>query len=239
MGVCIEKVIDIVKQIRETVVALDYQYVNYWENHSRFKALYRLLDGVSQTVGIHRQSTPKDVLLERPRDADDTPYVVILEEVDQLEDKSLLYDLYRIPHLTMVLIVNEEKGLFATMDEHLHSRLTDCERIHFGSYHEDELIAILRDCVRWGLTDDAIDTPELELIAANAGGDTRVAIGILRRAARKAKDIPGNGITPDIIQTMTPEARSEIKQKTVGRLTAHQQILYNIITLLAVLREGR
>ena len=29
---------------------------------------------------------------------------------------------------------------------------------------------------------------------------------------------------------MTPEANSEIKQQTVDRLTAHQQILYNIIT---------
>lgn len=68
------------------------------------KALHRLLDGIDSTVDVHRQSTPKDVLLERLRENDDTPYVVILDEVDQLEDKSLLYDLYRIPHLTMILI---------------------------------------------------------------------------------------------------------------------------------------
>lgn len=220
----------LVEQLRESVVDLNHQYVNCWEDHSRFKTLYRLLDGIGQTVDVHRQSTPKDVLLERLREGDDTPYVAILDEVDQLEDKSLLYDLYRIPHLTMILIANDEKGLFAAMDERLNSRLTDCERIHFRSYHENELIAILRDRVRWGLTDDAIETSELELIAANASGDARVAIGILRRAARKAKDAPGNGITPDIIQTVIPEAKSEIKQKTVDRLTAHQQILYNIIT---------
>lgn len=225
---CIAKFL--VEQLREAVVGLNYQYVNCWENHSRFKALYRLLDGVSQTVDIHRQSTPKDVLLERLRDTDDTPYVVILDEADQLEDKSLLYDLYRIPHLTMILIANNEEGLFTAMDERLHSRLTDCERIHFDAYHESELIAILRDRARWGLTDNVINTSGLELIAANAAGDARIAIGILRRAARKAKEDPGDGITPNIIQTVTPEAKSEIKQKTVDRLTAHQQILYNIIT---------
>ncbi|WP_433629603.1 Cdc6/Cdc18 family protein [Halomicrococcus sp. NG-SE-24] len=225
---CIAKFL--VEQLREAVVSLNYQYVNCWEDHSRFKALYRLLDGVSQTVDIHRQSTPKDVLLERLRDAGDTPYVVILDEVDQLEDKSLLYDLYRIPHLTMILIANNEEGLFTSMDERLNSRLTDCERIHFGSYHEEELIAILRDRVRWGLTDDVIDTAGLELIAANAGGDARVAIGILRRAARKARGAPVDGITPEIIRKVTPEAKSEIKQKTVDRLTAHQKTLYDIIT---------
>jgi len=130
----------------------------------------------------------------------------------------------------MILIANNEEGLFTSMDERLNSRLTDCERIHFGPYHEDALIAILRDRVRWGLTENVIDTSELELIAANGGGDARVAIGILRRAARKARDDPAEGITPSIIQTVTPEAKSEIKQKTVDRLTSHQQILYNIIT---------
>nr|WP_281273042.1 AAA family ATPase [Halalkalicoccus subterraneus] len=55
----------LVEQLRENVVELNHQYVNCWEDHSRFKTLYRLLDGINQTVDIHRQSTPKDVLLER------------------------------------------------------------------------------------------------------------------------------------------------------------------------------
>jgi len=220
----------LVEQLREEVVNLNHQYVNCWEDHSRFKTLYRLLDGIGRTVDVHRQSTPKDVLLERLKERDDSPYVVILDEVDQLEDKLLLYDLYRIPHLTMILICNDEDGLFASMDERLNSRLTDCERIRFRSYHEMELVAILSDRVRWGLTDGSIDTSCLELIAANAGGDARVAIGILRRAARKAKESPVDEITADIIQEETPEAKSEIKQRTVDRLTTHQKILYDIIT---------
>ena len=153
------------------------------------KTLYRLLDGIDQTIDVHRQSTLKDVLFERLRDSGDTSYVVILDEVDQLEDKSLLYDLYRIPHLTMILISNDEDDLFASTDDRLRSRLTDCERIHFRPCHESELVAILRDRVRWGLTEDIIDTSRLELIAADAGGDARVAIGILRRAARKARGL--------------------------------------------------
>jgi Cdc6-like AAA superfamily ATPase len=81
----------------------------------------------------------------------------------------------------MILIANNEEGLFTVVDERLNSRLSDCERIHFSPHYEDELIAILRDRVRWGLTDDVIDTPGLELITANVGGDARIAIGILRR----------------------------------------------------------
>jgi orc1/cdc6 family replication initiation protein len=218
----------LVEQLRGEVVALNYQYVNCWEDHSRFQALHRLLDGIGKTVDIHRQSTPTDVLLDRLRNADDTPYVVILDEVDQLEDKSLLYDLYRIPHLTMILIANDEEDLFASIDQRLNSRLTDCERIQFDPYHENELSAILQDRVRWGLNDDVIDDSHLRLIAANAGGDARVAIGILRRTARTARG--SDRITSDIIEKVTPEAKSEIKQQTVDRLTAHQELLYDIIT---------
>lgn len=220
----------LIEELREAVVDLNYQYVNCWEDHSRFKALYRLLDGINRTVDIHRQSTPKDVLLDRLRDSGDTPYVAILDEVDQLEDKALLYDLYRIPHLTLIFIANNEEGLFATLDDRLNSRLTDCERIHFRSYHESELLAILQDRVHWGLRDDAIDTSEIELIAANAGGDARVAIGILRRAARIARDSQADTITPDSVRKAIPEAKTEIRQQTVDRLTTHQKVLYDIVS---------
>ena len=219
----------LIEQLREAVVDLNHQYVNCWEDHSRFKTLYRLLDGINQTVDIHRQSTPKDVLIERLRNTDNTPYVVVLDEVDQLEDKSLLYDLYRIQHLTMILISNTEEELFASLDDRLNSRLTNCTRIQFRAYHETELISILQDRVRWGLKDDMIDTSHLELIAANAAGDARVAIGILRQAARKVQAESTDRITADVIRNVTPEAKSEIKQKTVDRLTPHQEILYEII----------
>ncbi|MDZ5811536.1 Cdc6/Cdc18 family protein [Halorubrum sp. AD140] len=219
----------LVEQLRESVVDLDYQYVNCWEDHSRFKTLYRMLDGIAPTVDIHRQSTPKDVLLERLRTAADTPYVVILDEVDQLEDKSLLYDLYRIRNLTMVLIANNENDLFGPLDDRLHSRLTDCTRIHFQPYREEELVTILRDRVRWGLDNDRIDVSHLELIAVNAVGDARVAIGILRRAAHAVHSGHSDEITADVIRKVTPEAKTEIKQQTIDRLTPHQEILYNII----------
>lgn len=220
----------LVEQLREAVVDLNSQYVNCWEDHNRFKTLYRLIDGISQTATIHRQSTPTDTLLERLRDYDGPPYVVILDEVDQLEDKDLLYDLYRIRNLTMVLIANNEQDFFTGLGERLNSRLTNCIRIHFRAYHDDELVSILRDRVEWGLEPGVIDTSELELIAANAAGDARVAIGILRRAARNTSDSRAESLTPAVIRKVTPEAKSEIKQKTIDRLTLHQEILFTIIT---------
>ncbi len=219
-----------VERLRENVVDLNHQYVNCWEDYSRFKTLYTLLDGINQTVDIHRQSTPRDLLLDRLRDYDGPPYVVILDEADQLEDKTLLYDLYRIPEFTMILIANNEEGVFAGVDNRINSRLANATRIHFRQYHHEELVAILQDRVRWGLEPDVISTDGLTLIANNAVGDARVAIGILRQAARAAKANQLNDIPDEVIRNVTPEAKSEIRQKTADRLTAHQEVLYDIVT---------
>jgi orc1/cdc6 family replication initiation protein len=219
-----------VERLRENVVDLNYQYVNCWEDYSAFKTLYALLDGINQTLDIHRQSTPKDVLLDRLRDYDGPPYVVILDEVDQLENKGLLYDLYRIPNITMILIANSEEGLFASVDDRLNSRLTDATHIRFKQYTNDELITILKDRVRWGLADNVLDEERLQTIAVHASGDARVAIGILRKAARTAREDGLDEIPGDVIRKVVPEARSEIQQKTINRLTPDQQTLYSIIT---------
>jgi len=211
------------------VVDLNYQYVNCWEDHTRFKTLYRLLDGIDNTFDIHRQSTPKDELLNRLREYDGPPYVVILDEVDQLQDKSLLYDLYRMPDVTMVLIANREEDVFSTLGGRLNSRLESCARIRFGQYDIRELVTILEDRARWGIEPDAVSNQELELIADYAAGDARVAIGIFRNAARVARQSGDDQITVEVIDRVVSETKSEIRQKTTDKLTAHQQILYDTI----------
>lgn len=218
-----------VEQLREEVVDLNTQYVNCWEDYSRFKTLYRILDGINKTLDVHRQSTPKDELLERLKEYDGPPYVVILDEVDQLQDKSLLYDLYRLPNLTMILIANREEDVFSTLDERLNSRLQGCARIQFGQYTLSQLVTILEDRVQWGLEPGVIDDEQLKTIADFAAGDARIAISVLRNATRIARQEGQEKITDDAIQTAVPEAKSEIRQKTTDKLTEHQTAIYEII----------
>ena len=217
-------------KLRETVLDLRYQYVNCWEDHTRFQTLYRLLEGINQTFDIHRQSTPKDQLLERLRSYDESPYVAILDEVDQLDDKKLLYDLNRIHGLELILIANQEEELYSQLDERLTSRLRTASRIHFDRYGVEELVSILEDRVRWGLQEGVISSPQLEMIADTAAGDARTAIGILRVAARRATSDELETVPTDLIQDAVSEAKSEIRQKNIEKLTIDQRILYEIIT---------
>ena len=226
-----------IDRLRENVVALDHQYINCWEDHTRFKTLYRLLEGIDRAYDIHRQSTPRDEMLARLRDHDE-PYVVILDEADQLEEKSLLYQLYRIPNLTMVLIANRQEDVFSELGSRLNSRLQACARIKFGRYSIDQLVTILEDRVRWGVNPSAINDEQLELIADHAAGDARAAIGIFRHAAKVAQREGHDRITASVIDGVVSEAKSEIRQKTTEKLTEHQQALYDIITNTGEITPG-
>jgi Cdc6-like AAA superfamily ATPase len=67
------------------------------------------------------------------------------------------------------------------------------------------------------------------LIADAAAGDARTAIGILRNAARTAHRDRYTEISEAVIEAAIPEAKSEIQNKSLSKLTDHQHTLYEII----------
>jgi len=219
----------VVDRLRTEVVDLSTKYVNCWEDYTRFKTLYRILEGIDCALNVHRQSTPRDELLDRLRDAITNPYVVVLDEVDQLEEMEVLYDIYRTPGLSVVLIANREEALFSELGERLVSRLHTAMRIHFDRYGTDELVGILEDRTRWGLSKNCVNREQLTRMAEAAAGDARIAIGILRAAAREADRKGLDSLTDDLIGDAIPEAKSEIRQKHVQKLTEHQRVLYDIV----------
>ena len=223
---CIANVVT--DRLHDTVPDLDVQYVNCWENYTRFKTLYRLLEGLDQTYDIHRQSTPNDELVERLREHSDA-YVVILDEVDQLRETSVLYELQRTPGVTLVLIANRVDDLFDPLDDRLASRLRTATRIHFDRYTVDELVAILADRVHWGLREAAVTDAQLAEIADAAAGDARVALEVIRLAARQSEREGAEEVSDAVIVDAVPEAKAEVRQRSVETLTDDQRVVYDII----------
>lgn len=200
-----------VKELHQENLDVDRVYVNCWEDHTRFQALYAILDELERTVDIHRQSTPRDVLLNRLRDHDESPCVVIFDEVDQLEDKGILYEINKQQQFSLVTIVNQEEELLAGLDERLASRLRGSERIRFSRYSVDQLVDILRERAKRALIPDAIQESELGRIADAAGGDARLTITTLRIAARHVEQVAS-------LQTSS-RARSSRPDRNSGRRT--------------------
>lgn len=156
--------------------------------------------------------------------------MVILEEVDQLEQPDTLYDLARTRGLTLVLIANHENRFYNRLDGRLASRLRSANSVRFDAYGDDTLVSILEDRMRWGLHDDAVTAEQLEQIADVAAGDARVAIKTLQAAARQARHQQTDRITDEMVEAALPEAKIEVRKKSLDRLNEHQQTLYEIIT---------
>jgi orc1/cdc6 family replication initiation protein len=225
-------------RLQQQLVDLNVQYVNCWEDYTRFKTLYRILEGIDQSYDIHRQSTPRDELVERLREYDGYPYVVILDEVDQLEDTRVLYELYRVSGLSLVMIANREEELFAHLDSRVGSRLRNRVSIKFDRYRNHELVSILEDRVKWGLEPGSVSSDQLEQIAEAACGDARVGLGILRNAAKAAQEERVDEVSSEGVQSVIPEAKSEIERNVVERLNEDQRVLYDVITKHRTISPG-
>jgi orc1/cdc6 family replication initiation protein len=224
---CISKFVT--ERLREEVLDVEAIYVNCWRNYTRFRTLYQILDDLGATIDIHRQSTPHDELVDRLQQHDGPRTVVILDEVDQLEDPSVIYDLHSLPQFAIICIANKEEELFNRVDDRLVSRLRSSEHVRMDKYHDEQLYDILSARAKWGLDEDVITDDQLYRIADAAAGDARLAIGILRTAAGKADRENLERITDDILLDAAEDARAQIKQKSLDSLTPHQRVVYDIV----------
>ncbi|SFS68317.1 orc1/cdc6 family replication initiation protein [Halostagnicola kamekurae] len=226
-----------VDQLREQLPSVRTAYVNCWQEYTRFRVLYSVLEAVDRAFDVHR-STPKDELFRRLSDANDQPIVAILDEVDQLEETEVLYDLHRLPHVSLVLIANREEELFASFDDRVRSRLRAGTRVQFDRYGTDELVAILEERAVQGLEPGVVDERHLRTIADAAAGDARVGIGILRSAVRRAERRGLESVTDDVLEASIPDARTAIRRKTVEQLIEHQRVLYDLIAEAGEIEPG-
>ena len=214
-------------RLQEQVLDVRTAHVDCWLHTGDFRVLYELLESIGTTYDIHR-STPRDELLDR-LEAVDRPFLIVLDEADQLENPGLLRRLYAVPQVTMILATNRERALLDPLDQRLQSRLRSSEHVAFDSYSRAELVAILERRAGRGLADGAVTTGQLDRMAEAAGGNARDAIGILRSAARRAERDDAGRIRDADIEEAIPAARRTLRQKSLDRLSQHQLAVYEVL----------
>lgn len=216
-------------QLHEQSPDIDTQYVNCWQNYSRYRVSTELLAGLGVDLTVNRHSTAKDEYPHLIEDTLDGPYVVILDEVDQLQESEVLYDLHRLSQVTMILIANRETELFYNLDERVASRLKGAVRLEMNKYSVDELVEILHARVRRGLAPESIGTEQLRVISDIAAGDARVGLSILRAAAKYAESDGRDTITESVIEQVVPDAREVLRKKNIEKLNGHQVTLFELL----------
>jgi cell division control protein 6 len=218
-------VVDKLKEHDSSVIS---GYVNCWRHSSRFEIYYNLLQDMGERM-ISRTGTPTDELIEKfEKKLRTRSVVVILDEVDQIEDEKVLYDMARYTRTGVIMAGNQE-NVFYDLDGRIRSSLSSRKNVRFREYETTELMDILEDRRRWGLREDAVGDAELRRIAARANGDARVAINSLRIAAESAEEEAREKIISEDVEDAVPEARELDQTESLERLNKDQEILYGII----------
>jgi len=216
-----------VRDLRQEVLDVPVSYVNCWKDYTRVAVLERAVrDMVGVTVG---RNAPTRELIDTLQSELDSPCVLILDEVDQLRETGVLYDLHTVRGLSWIAIANREVDLLANLDDRVRSRVGVGYRVNFDRYDAATVTEILHRRTRSGLVAGAASRDVLEKIAELSEGDARTAIIALRAAATKAASEGLSSIPTRVVGDSLAEAKAEVRQKNISKLNSHQHAIYQIL----------
>ena len=169
-------------------------YINCWQYNTSFAVLSEI--GIAMGAFISRRGWAKDEIFSRivqKMENDKLNLIIVLDEIDQLikNDQSVLYDLLRIESYTTqkigLIFISNDKYAFRNVDERIKSSL-NLEEIEFKPYSFLEMKDIVEQRMKEAFT--AYEEGVSALVAAKAveRGDVRVALQILLKAGRIAKE---------------------------------------------------
>jgi|Deesub1362A_J573_1020465.scaffolds.fasta_scaffold00028_147 orc1/cdc6 family replication initiation protein len=202
-------------------------YINCWKNTTTHSILCELVANFGRFV--HRREPVKELMLRfegELRENRNRIVIIAFDEVDQLKDDRILYDLLR-NGCGVICIANDEHALI-DVDSRIKSSL-QLERIEFPAYKEKEMYDILSDRAKLAFMPDSIEKKQIELAAKYSNGDARVGLEILRRAALLAEDECKKKIEDEHIERAWEQARFLRKDRMLEKLNDHEKILYRLV----------
>jgi len=218
-------------------------FINTWDYNTAPALLTKIV--VELGYPIPRRGLSKDEIVEKLIEVlkrKNKSIIIGLDEIDQLvkKDDSALYDLLRINQYVttpvgLVMISNYD-DIFATVEPRIKSSL-DTKEIKFKGYSLQEMKNILKkrckDAFRLGVVQEGV----ILLCAnhaVNRGGDVRVGMECLRKAAKICEEQGGDKLLVEHVKKILPEVKSVKVQIMQDRL---EGIDKNIVELLKNKKE--
>jgi orc1/cdc6 family replication initiation protein len=204
-------------------------YINCWKTATRFNILYEISQHTGLGASVHRKGTPVDEIISAlEKTLKEKPCIVILDEVDQIEEDKVLYDLLSIPGIVLIMISNNPHAFHRT-DPRVLSRLTSMDNVEFPTYTPEEISSILSDRVEWGLFPGVIKPQQIQRIARSSSGDARKALEILRLSGEQS-DKQGLSSIPDpIINSLLSKQVETKSEHRKSILNPHQKLILDIL----------
>lgn len=203
-------------------------YINCFK-HDTF---YEILDAMVSEFRVLRADEHRTSFkLEKLRSfLKDRPFVVVLDEVDQVKPRelsSVLYNLDSMLNAGIVCLSDSTRSLME-LEERVRSRLNP-HTISFPAYPHQALVGILMRRAELALAKGSWSLTALKRIAAMARGDARAGIRMLRRAAILADYHRIDKITTKTLEEQAKAARDTRKAHVLSSLTQDHRLFYEIV----------
>ncbi|MCX5637311.1 MAG: AAA family ATPase [Planctomycetota bacterium] len=202
--------------------------INCWQKDS----FYEILDEIISQLRIlgaeeHRTSMKLEKLR---RYLNNQPFVIVLDEIDQLkpsERSTTLYNLDSLGNVGIICISNSRQPLFE-LEERVRSRLNPYT-VFFPAYFSETLVEILTYRAETALVAGVWSKKALRQIAEMASGDARVAIRTLQATAELAENERLDAISTHTLERQWDNARQAKQDHILKSLTEDHRILYQIV----------
>ena len=162
-------------------------YINCWKMNTAFKLLVEMCRQVDyKFVQNKRTDELLDVLTTLLNERKAT--VFVFDEVDKLEDFSVLYAILEDINRKVILLITNEKEWIVSLDRRIYSRLT-AELLEFLKYNYEETIDILKQRADFAFAKNCWDPGAFKLIAEKTAelGDLRAGLSLLKEAGELAE----------------------------------------------------
>ncbi|VVB60872.1 ORC1-type DNA replication protein [uncultured archaeon] len=201
-------------------------YINCWKAQTTHAVLFEIVSRMSRFTNPRRQTKELFTDVTNLVKASGKKLILALDEVDKLENFDILYDFSRAGY-GLVLISNSE-DILAKLDVRIKSSLA-IETIQFPKYSANELADILEDRASFALLPSKISKELLKVAANAAGGDARVGLEIVRRAAKLAEGRNAQKVEKDDIIHALKAAKRMKLESMLADIGEDSRVLYKIV----------
>ena len=202
--------------------------INCWKK----RTFYEILDEMISEFRILRADEHRTSFkLEKIRSFfKDQPFVVVLDEVDQVRPRELSSVLYNLDSVLNagIVCISHSTGALTELEERVRSRLNP-HTIFFPCYSRQTLLEILTNRAELALAEGSWSHTALRTIAAMAQGDARAAIRMLRRAAILVDHQRLDRITTRTLEEQIKAAKDLRRTSILNSLTQDHRMFYEIV----------
>ncbi len=161
-------------------------YINCYKIQTPHKITLKICEKLNYRF-IHNKTT-EELIKEITKILNKKAAVFCLDEIDKIEDTSILYNLVEDINKKTIILITNFKEFIQKLDQRISSRLT-LENLEFKPYNEEETKGILKQRIEYAFVQGIFNQEALELIAEKTYElkDIRTGLALLKEAGNIAE----------------------------------------------------